>query len=411
MSARRLLGRIVKWKDPMAMSDNSQRGVWNTLRRELGRMASDRVYLLLMLVLPLATFVFFITMFQGGKPENLPVAVYDADHSSLSRQVTRMIDATSSIRITREVDDLAQGKALLQEKKVYGLVVFPAGMEKDVYRGTAPNVVAYYNNAFLIPGSLLQRDIKTVVGTVSAGIALSTSEKKGSTPNQAMAQIQPIRLDTHVLFNPYTSYFYYLVSCFLPVMLQIFIMTVTVYALGTELKDGTASDWLDSAGGNVIKGLFGKMLPYSLVFLLIAFLMVIGQFSYFGMPLRGSLGLILFGTLLFVVTYQAVSIFLVSVFPSLRMCLSIASSYGAMAFTFSGLTFPYSAMPLGAKLFGMLFPFSHFLKLFIDQAFRGAPLAVDLLTIAGLSAFLVLPWLALHKLKRVSYAPEYWHRI
>lgn len=395
----------------MAKEDSILNDISNVTRREMKRLLNNRVYFWLVIVLPLASFTFFITFFLHGKPTDLPVAVYDADNSALSRQVTRMLDATQSIAITQHVTDLEEGKKLLDNRKVYGLVAFQDGLEGDVYQGLAPTVQAWYNNAFIVPGGLINKDITTVIRTASAGIALSTAQKRGESQEQAMATIMPIKVDTRVLFNPYTNYFYYLVSCFLPVMLQIFILTTGIYSIGTELKYGTAANWLATGNNRITRSLFGKMLPSSVVFLCMAFLMVMLQYRYFGMPMAGNFYMILLSAFLLVMTYQALAIALIAIFPNLRMALSMGSSYAAMAFTFSGLTFPYKAMPEGAQIIGNIFPFSHYLKIIIDQAFRGAPLQTELMPLLAMGVFLLLPWLALRRMKQVSLDSRFWGKI
>jgi len=84
-------------------------------------------------------------IFQAGVPRDLPMALVDGDHSAMSRQLARMIDATPSIRITQEVSDVEAARRLVLRNEAYGVVVIPANLERDVRRGEAPKAVAYYN--------------------------------------------------------------------------------------------------------------------------------------------------------------------------------------------------------------------------------------------------------------------------
>ena len=78
--------------------------------------------------------------------------------------------------------------------------------------------------------------------TFTAGIQLQVLMKQGLTQRQAMAQPMPVRFDKHVLFNPHINYGYYLSPSFMPMMLMIFVVMVTVFAIGTELKHATARE-------------------------------------------------------------------------------------------------------------------------------------------------------------------------
>ena len=145
-------------------------------RRELSRIASRPYYLFLLLVLPLASFGVLIAIFGEGVPRDLPVAVVDDDHTSLSRQLTRMIDASPSMRVAWQVADAGAARALILENKAYAMVAIPRNMERDVRRGDAPRVVAYYNAQLLLPSSLIRRDLRAAVGTLSAGLELRVRE-------------------------------------------------------------------------------------------------------------------------------------------------------------------------------------------------------------------------------------------
>ena len=70
------------------------------LRRELGRLAHQPMYFVLMLLLPAASFAFFALLFNEGAIRNVPVAVLDEDHTALSRKVTQMIDDTPTALVS-----------------------------------------------------------------------------------------------------------------------------------------------------------------------------------------------------------------------------------------------------------------------------------------------------------------------
>ena len=59
------------------------------LRRELGRLAHQPMYFVLMLLLPAASFAFFALLFNEGAIRNVPVVVLDEDHTALSRKIRR----------------------------------------------------------------------------------------------------------------------------------------------------------------------------------------------------------------------------------------------------------------------------------------------------------------------------------
>jgi ABC-2 type transport system permease protein len=92
-----------------------------------------------------------------------------------------------------------------------------------------------------------------------------------------------------------------------------------------------------------------------------------------GTPLNGSLAMVLFSEFLLILAYQAMAIVVLTVTINLRLTLSLGSAYTMMALTFSGLTFPAMGMPLLAKIFSFVFPYTFWLKVFLSQSLRGEP--------------------------------------
>lgn len=380
--------------------------------REVRRIISRPLYLMIMVVLPLVSFGLLIGIFFKGAINNLPVAVYDADHSALSRRLTRMIDATASMEVAASVTDMQSGQSLLRSGGCYALIVLKPHLQKDVQRGIAPHVVAYFNNTYLIAGSVLKRDVTNVVATLSAGLDHRLRMSQCEIEAAAMAHIEPIRVQTHILFNPYLNYQYFLTSSLLPTMLQIFILLTTVYAFGSELKLGSASRWLKCAGEKVWVAVVGKAAPYTLVFLIIGGFMNTLLFLFLGVPLKGSACLIWAALLLMIIAYQTVGLMLVAFTANMRLGLSLASFYASTAFAFAGVTFPIISMPLPAQIWGTILPLTHYLKILVDQALRGAPAAVSLPAIEALTLFIVVVFpLAMLPMPRLMRYECFWGKM
>lgn len=387
------------------------RNTWAVLQRELVRMTHQPMYLTLMLVLPLLSFAFFALLFNQGVARNIPIAILDEDHTTLSRKVAQMIDDTPTAMVAYDIQDIDEGERLMREGRVMAIVQIPAFFEKCILSNTQTHIENYVSGTNITVNGLLSKDIQTAVTTFSAGIQLQLLTKQGLTERQAMAQLMPVRFDRHVLFNPYINYGYYLAPSFLPMMLLIFVVLTTVFSIGTELKNSTAREWLRTADDSVGAALLGKTLPVTVGMFLLSLAMFVIIFKVVGTPLNGSLGVILTGTLLFIMSYQAISVLIVSLLANLRLSLSIGGGYSVLAFTFSGLTFPIMAMWEPMQWLSRLFPFTYYTDLFVDQMLRGAPVVCSLPDLGWMSLFVVLPLLCLPRLKRVCTEQKFWGRL
>jgi ABC-2 type transport system permease protein len=387
-------------------------GIGAVIRRELRRASAGCYTLVLFAVLPLLSFAVLLAIFRSAVPRDLPVVVVDLDHTALSRQVTRSIDATPSVRVAYQAADPDEARRLVLENRAYATVVLPAEMERGVRRGDAPKVVAHYNAQLLLPASLIRRDLRAAVATVSGGLELRVREARGEAPRAALAHLEPVRLDARALFNPQLNYVYFLVTALLPAMLQIFVTVGTVHVVGSELKAGTAGEWLRTAGGSTLRATVGKLAPYTAWFCALALFVTALLFQGAGVPMRGSLPVIVVATVLFVLAYQAVAVLLVSWLSNLRFATSAAAFYCTPAFAFIGVTFPAMAMPPAGRVWGALLPLTHYVRLLFDQALRGAPPRTALPSLGALALFVLVGGVAsAWRMPRILADSRYWGRL
>lgn len=385
--------------------------VCTVARREIHRLLHQPMYLVLMVILPVVSFSFFAILFGQGAIRNVPIAILDQDNTTLSRKVVQMIDETPTAMVSYGIQDMAEGERLMREGKVMAIVQVPAFFEKSILSNSQTHLENYVSGTNITVNGLLSKDIQTAVTTFTAGIQLQLLMKQGLTEKQAMAQLMPVRFDKHVLFNPHINYGYYLAPSFMPMMLMIFVVMVTIFAIGTELKHSTAREWMLAGGDSVWAALIGKLLPITTVMFLISLVMLIINFKIVGTPLNGSLPVILVATLLFILSYQSISVLIVSLLANLRLSLSIGGGYSVLAFTFSGLTFPIMAMWEPMQWMSRIFPFTFYTDIFIDQMLRGTPWVYSLPDLGYMSLFIVLPLLCLPRLKRVATEQKFWGRL
>ncbi len=381
------------------------------VRRETGRMRRQPMYATLLVILPILSFLFFALLFEKGVARDIPIAVLDEDHSALSRKVTQMIEDTPTAQVAYGIQSMDEGERLMREGRIQAIVQIPDFFEKDILSNRQTHLEAYISGANISVNGLLSKDIQTAVTTFGAGIQLQLLTKQGLTERQAMAQLQPVRFDRHILFNPYINYGYYLSPSFMPMMLLIFVVLITVFSVGSELKHATAREWLHTANDSIGAALVGKLLPITTAMFLLSLVMLTIIFKVVGVPLNGNLTTILVGTLLFILSYQSISVMIVAVVANLRLSLSLGGGYSVLAFTFSGLTFPVMAMYPAMRVVSKLFPFTYYTDLCVDQMLRGAPVVRSLPDLGCLALFFVLPLLCLPRLRRVCTEEKFWGRL
>lgn len=390
---------------------NSLGPLFTVIRREIDWMRSRWIYWFLTIVGPLTGFAIVMGIFHQGVTRELPVSVVDNDQSKTSRQIIRMVDATPIANVTNHPTDIWAAQDLLYRGKSQAIIVIPSKFEHDLLKNDEPEVLVYINNANILKGGLLKSGIFQAISTFSGGVKIQYAMKKGEYYKQALYGAVPISLNTHVLFNPYTNYFYFLATALMPVILIVFVLLSSIYTLGYELKNHTSKSALEKAGNSIIVLVVGKLLPYTILYFIQALIFNYLIFGYMGMPMSGSYAVLLLSEFLLIVAYQSMGVLLLALSGNLRLSVSFGSAYSMMALTFAGLTFPEMGMPLLAKIFGQLFPLSHWLKVFTGQTLRADPMSISLVNILYLLVFVAIGSISMYWLKEKYRNEKYWGRM
>lgn len=374
-------------------------------------MSRYRTFTFSIVVLPILSFILLFSLFAKGVATQFPIGVLDNDNTPMSRKATEMVESTRFVDVAYKLSSIEQGQQLMYDGKINAILVLPRNMEQDVMRGESVKSSLFVSGVNLLISSLIQKDVIYTMQTFSTGIEIQKLIAGGKSPEQAYMLSLPISYDKHILFNPYTNYAYYLLPGFMPMMLLMFTILSTIFAIGIELKRGTARYWLSGANYSITTALTAKLLPYTLIMMMQGVLMSVIMFKTAGIPLMGSAWLIAASTALFILSYQAMGVVIISILSNLRFGLSIGAGYSVLAFTFSGLTFPTIAMGKFPSEVTHLFPFTPYVDIFIDQAMRGTPIVYTLHYFLIYFIFIILPFAFLPRLKSLCLNPKHWGKL
>lgn len=376
-------------------------------KREIRRIFSNRIYLICMLGAPVFCTVFFISLMWKGLPEDLPIALVDMDNSQNSRNLGRQLDAFNQTKIVMRTLSFSEAREEMQKGNIYGIMLIPENFGVLAASGKQPRLSFYTNNSYLIAGSLLFKDMKTISTLASGAVSREMGRARGYTDRQIMSQLQPIVIDAHPLGNPALNYSIYLNNIFLMGILQLMIFLVTVYSIGVEIKEKTAREWLEMGNNSLTISLAGKLLPQTFIFLCVGMSIASLLFAFLDFPLETGLFPMLLAMLLFILSAQAIGIMMIGVLPTLRLGLSFASLFGMLSFSMAGLSFPVTAMYPPIQALTCLFPLRHYYSIYVDQALNGRAFVYSLTQYLSLLLFLFLPFLVLKNLKRALLYFEY----
>lgn len=376
-------------------------------RREVRRIFTSPLLVFSTMVGPVFCFVFFVTLMGKGLPDSVPVAVVDLDRSYNSRALVRSLKAFQHTHVSYYCANFSEARDLMQRGKIYGIFYIPEDLSKDLQAQRQPTISYYCNYAYYSVASLVFQDFKMMSELAVGAATRSSLRARGAGLKTEEAFLQPVTVERHLLENPWTNYSVYLNNLLLPAVLVLFVFLTTVYTIGVELKRQTARQWISLARGSIFTAVIGKILPQSLLFLILGVFYNFLMYGVLGFPCLCGIPTMLMVTALLVFASQGFGIFLMGLIPHLRFAMALACLWAIVGISMSGFTFPITSMPPVLKALSLCFPIRHYFLIYVCEALNGYSLYYCLHDILWLLMFMMLPLTVLYRLKGVLLTYRY----
>ena len=375
--------------------------------REWRRLLSRPIYLFCIFIVPLVSAVMLTSLMGEGLPTEMPVGLVDMDNTTTTRNIARNLDAFQNTRIAYKFADVTEARHAMQRGEIYAFYYFPKGTTEKLLRQEQPKVSFYTNNTYLMAGSLLYKDMRTMSELASGAATRSVLLAKGATNDQAMAFLQPVAVDAHPIGNPSLNYNVYLSNILIPGMLSLMIFFVTVFSIGQEIKESHGRAMLVHTRGVAWKALYGKLIAQAALLLPVAWALGAYLYGYLHFPCQCG-WLTMLGVLsLFVFASQGMGVLMICALPNPRFGLSFASLWGVLSFSICGMSFPAMAMHPMLHGVSFLFPLRHYYLLYVNCALDGWSLSSAWQFWGALIAFALLPLLFSTRFKTIITKIQY----
>lgn len=338
-------------------------------------------------------------IFSGGIPRDLPVGIVDNDHSALSRNLIRYIDANPTFKITNQLMSVTEGKPSMQNGDIYAIVTIPRDFEKDVYLGKTPEVTTFYNSQYVLIGRILAASMQKTFATFTAKIDAVRTLASGGNLARIKGDILPISTQINPLYNVSMNYVPFLVTTVLPALWQIFVITTVIVSFGREYKFHTQDDWLAKADGSYLAAIVGKMLPYTFLALMQGLIFAWFFYVYKGWAMNGHWSYLAFAMVLAALAGQCVGLLIFCITMNFTKAISMGAAYAAPAFAFAGITFPAEGMPALAQFWRELLPITHYIDLQIGQVNYGQSIIMMLPELGALCLFISTIFISAYRIK------------
>ena len=336
-------------------------------RDALAVVLRDQGVLLLLVAAPVLYGFFYPWFYATEVVTQVPVAVVDLDHSSLSRQITRLAQADPNITVALVTGDDHEAREALWSGAIGGYAVLPADLQRKAFRSEAAVVNVQANAAYALINKAVQRGFAEAVGTASAAVEIHRLQAQGQSAAQARASRNPVQLQSVALFNPTEGYGSYVVPAVALLILQ------QTLLMGAAMLAGT---WVERGQHRAAAGVWAARLAALCTLGLASGLLYFGWiFVWHDYPRGGNLWGALLLLLCYVPTNAALGLLLGLWMGNRERALQVLLFTTLPMAFLAGFSWPVKALPLPLQGLRWLIPSTAGVQASLRLNQLGAPLA------------------------------------
>ena len=302
--------------------------------------------------------------------DNIKTAVCDLDKSPQSRALIERFTASGYFTVVDSTDRPERLGELLDRGKVIVGIQINRGFADDLKSGRQAVIQT------IIDGT----DSNT--GTVAMDYAQRITQefsKARAAPIEltqlAQAQANPIELRSRAWFNPDLKSRYYNVPGVIAVVVLLISLLLTAMAIVREREIGTMEQLMVTPIRS-FELILGKTLPFVLISFIDVLVVTFIGINWFNVPIQGSLGLLLFGAGLYLMSTIGIGLFISTISQTQQQALMSSFFFYLPAVLLSGFMFPISNMPEPAQWLTYLNPLRYFLVIIRDIFLKGSGLEI-----------------------------------
>ncbi len=330
------------------------------VKKEFYHIFRDKRSLFILFGMPIAQILLFGFAITN-EINHVNIAVLDYAKDTESEKIITKIKASKYFTIENQIDNEASIESEFKKGKIKAVLLFEPEFSKKLTTQKTAKIQ-------IITDATEPNIANTIVNYIQAIIQNYQASKKNNPSNQK------IETQIRMVYNPELKSVFNFVPGVMTVILMLVSAMMTSISITREKELGTMEILLVSPL-KPIQVIIGKVFPY--VFLSIINAVVIVSLGYFvfGMPINGSLFLVTFESILFVITALSLGI-LISTLTDSQQTAMMISLMGLMlpVIILSGFIFPIASMPLPMQVMSNIIPAKWFIIIIKSVMLKGVGL-------------------------------------
>ncbi|MEJ8547793.1 ABC transporter permease [Brevibacillus borstelensis] len=365
------------------MSRFSLARYWSVVKKEIIQVKRDRPSLAIALVMPLMM-LFLFGYAVNTDVNDIRTAVWDQSPSAYSRELVSQLENTRVFKVVAHAGSYSELEAMLDDGSASVALVIPPDYDRKRDRGEMAEV------QMLIDGSdpNIARTASSNAQLIVQHNALAIQEERMQ--KQGFGPLEPaLELDTRVLFNPNMESIVFNIPGLIGLIMQNVTMILTAFSLVREKERGTMEQLIVTPI-RPLELLLGKITPYVFIgFFSFCLVLLLGT-TWFGVPVKGSVPLLVSLSVLFLVTTLTLGIFISTVARTQLQAMQLAFAFILPSVLLSGFMFPRETMPVVIQWLGGIVPLTYFLEILRGIFLKGVGLEALWRDTMGMAVFFLL---------------------
>jgi ABC-2 type transport system permease protein len=353
------------------------------IRKEFIQITRDARTLVIILIIPIMQ-LFLLGYAATNDVRNIPLAVLDQSQTEESRMLLDAYRAADYFRIAYSVDSEAEIQSLIEKGDARAGIIIPPDYATRLAEGDA-------KVAFILDGS----DPTVASTSLSAAQLIGQSRatdilsSKLARSGQNFKLQPPVEIRSTVWYNPDLVSAYFMIPGVIGMILYAITAMLTATSVVRERERGTIEQLIVTP----IRSwelVVGKITPYViLAFLDTLEVLALGHW-WFGVPIRGSLTLILLLSGLFVISGLGIGLFASTIANTQQEAMLTVWMTLLPGIFLSGFFFPLEAMPVVLRWISYLMPLRYYLVIIRSLLLKGVGLDVVQDQVIAMTVFAVL---------------------
>lgn len=350
------------------------------IRKEFIQITRDKRTLVIILIIPIMQ-LFLLGYSATSDVRNVPLAVFDQSHSPEARALLDAYRAADYFRIAFAVGSEEELRVLIETGQARAGLIIPPDYAQRLAEGSA-------QVAFILDGSEPSVASTALSAAILVGQSHATQilSERLARSGQTFRLQPPVEVRTTVWYNPDLISAYFMIPGVIGMILFALTSILTATAIVRERERGTIEQLIVTPI-RPWELVVGKILPYViLAFVNTLEVLAIGHW-WFGVPIRGDLGLILALSGLLLLSGLGIGLFASTIANTQQEAMLTIWMTLLPSIFLSGFFFPLEAMPVVLRWISYLVPLRYYLVIIRSLLLKGVGAAALQNEIIALSLF------------------------